>query len=120
MKTELIKQRLLRHRRQLVARYEDELVRAEEVAATGDPEYVERSTEDWDARVLTLLGDTDLRALEDVTRALRRLDVGEYGVCAECDDPISGARLAALPVASTCFACASEREGSMAVARSGR
>jgi hypothetical protein len=40
--------------------------------------------------------------LDDVERALARLDDGTYGVCEACGGPIDHARLDELPVARTC------------------
>src|SRR5690349_18870935 len=37
--------------------------------------------------------------------ALRRLDEGTYGVCEDCESPISPARLRALPFARRCITC---------------
>jgi DnaK suppressor protein len=37
--------------------------------------------------------------------ALRRINEGTYGVCIECEETISSARLAALPAAALCIRC---------------
>lgn len=41
-----------------------------------------------------------------IKAALARLQAGTYGRCAICDELISEARLAALPAATRCIACA--------------
>jgi len=41
--------------------------------------------------------------LEDVERALARLDDGTYGTCEECGQPIAAARLEAMPTARFCI-----------------
>ena len=43
--------------------------------------------------------------LDKLREALVRLDAGEYGNCAECEDEISEKRLQALPFAVRCKAC---------------
>ncbi len=51
--------------------------------------------------------------VERVTRiraALERLRNGTYGICIECDEPISAARLRALPEVETCIRCQDRRE----------
>jgi RNA polymerase-binding transcription factor DksA len=49
----------------------------------------------------------DLTAESDgILGALQRLDVGSYGVCVSCGQPIPEARLEVLPAATTCIACA--------------
>ena len=40
-----------------------------------------------------------------VTDALHRLEHGSYGICDECDEPISERRLAAIPWAKYCIQC---------------
>jgi DnaK suppressor protein len=40
-----------------------------------------------------------------LTAALDRLRNGEYGTCVECEEPISPARLRALPEVMTCVRC---------------
>src|SRR5438067_10577661 len=107
MKTRLIRQRLMRHRNQLLARYHDELERADEIERQ-DSEEVERATEKWDAQTLARLGEADRRALSEVIEALRRLDEGTYGKCLTCQTSIGDDRLDALPTAQRCMECADE------------
>jgi DnaK suppressor protein len=47
--------------------------------------------------------------LEDVERALAKLDEGTYGACESCGRPIGEARLEAMPAARYCIECASGR-----------
>ena len=47
--------------------------------------------------------------LEDVDRALEKLDEGTYGICDRCGSLISEERLEARPWTSLCMACASAR-----------
>ena len=47
----------------------------------------------------------DAHRLAEVAAALERISHGEYGICFECDEPISPKRLAALPWAACCLAC---------------
>lgn len=42
-----------------------------------------------------------------IEAALDRIEGGEYGLCAECGEPIPQARLELDPAAPTCIACAS-------------
>jgi DnaK suppressor protein len=44
-----------------------------------------------------------------VTRALQRMESGDYGVCARCGEDIAEARLAAVPAAILCRDCAEKR-----------
>jgi DnaK suppressor protein len=113
MKTRRIRQRLLERRTQLLARYRAELARADEELDSRESEEVEHATEQWDARVLTLLGDADARALERITAALRRLEAGTYGHCTECGVAIESGRLAVIPEAPVCLECALDAEAGL-------
>jgi DnaK suppressor protein len=47
----------------------------------------------------------DIKLLREVNAALVRIEHGTYGVCAECEEPISAKRLDALPWARYCVSC---------------
>lgn len=47
--------------------------------------------------------------LEEVERALTKLDDGTYGTCEVCNEPIAAARLEAMPAARYCITHASTR-----------
>ena len=47
----------------------------------------------------------DMKLLREIADALHRIDQGAYGVCMECDEPISPKRLDAVPWARYCVAC---------------
>jgi DnaK suppressor protein len=57
------------------------------------------------AQVTALLAAARERIAE-VDDALRRVDMGTYGVCERCGQPIVEERLAARPFARFCMACA--------------
>jgi len=108
--TTQVRARLVQRRRELLQRYRAELERVEEELAARDIETVERATEEWDATVLSRLGDTDMRSIVAVSEAIARLDQGTYGRCVYCEEPIGEARLEALPEAPTCIQCATRAE----------
>jgi DnaK suppressor protein len=47
----------------------------------------------------------DMKLLREVTDALHRIDHDQYGICLECDEPISVKRLEAVPWARYCVMC---------------
>jgi DnaK suppressor protein len=47
----------------------------------------------------------DMKLLREVSDALHRIDHDHYGICLECDEPISAKRLEAVPWARYCVAC---------------
>ena len=47
----------------------------------------------------------DMKLLREISDALHRMDIGHYGVCPECEEPISAKRLDAVPWARYCVSC---------------
>ncbi|HOM28561.1 MAG TPA: TraR/DksA family transcriptional regulator [Deltaproteobacteria bacterium] len=57
-----------------------------------------------------LLGTREKQKLEQIESALARMDKGEYGFCEDCGENIPIGRLKAMPFATLCVKCKSERE----------
>jgi DnaK suppressor protein len=51
------------------------------------------------------LKQTDAKILQAIEEALARLDKGTYGTCRDCGEPISPARLSAIPWTRVCITC---------------
>src|SRR5579871_6340783 len=47
----------------------------------------------------------DMKLLREIADALHRLELGQYGVCMECEEQISIKRLDAVPWAKYCVTC---------------
>jgi len=60
--------------------------------------------------VLGTLSSKNLKSLNEIDDALSRLDQGTYGNCQKCGEPISEARLEAMPETLFCISCAKEQE----------
>jgi len=87
--------------------------------ADGD-ERQESGTEDHLAESAAVTYDRELdfsleensgQVLEEIDRALKRIDDGSYGECANCAKDIPAERLEAIPYADHCIDCARERGG---------
>lgn len=59
-----------------------------------------------DDEVLESLGAAAQKEVSLLKLALKRIEAGSYGVCAKCEEPISTARLEAVPYAPLCKRCA--------------
>jgi DnaK suppressor protein len=59
---------------------------------------------------LDLVGKEE-QILADVKEALERIDAGTFGHCEQCRKPITRERLAAVPYARYCVACAEKLGG---------
>jgi len=58
---------------------------------------------DRDFAVCTL--ERESKSLMQVDAALKRIDHGEFGICLECEEPISTKRLEVVPWAAYCLQC---------------
>jgi len=56
------------------------------------------------------LGAVESHAIEQIDRALQKMDEGTYGICESCGRSISAARLDAIPCACLCLACKRRQE----------
>lgn len=59
-----------------------------------------------DDEVLESLGEAAQKEISLLKLALKRIKDGSYGICARCEEPISDARLQAVPYAPLCKQCA--------------
>lgn len=101
---------LTERRREAEARYRQALQEQQSGEAAGDSEGVHgwKASREGGASV-ALLESLD-QTLRQIDAALARLSTGQYGLCAACGDPIPIERLRALPFATLCVPCQSERE----------
>lgn len=87
----------------LIAEREPGEVQFDEESGEGDTIAAERE------RDLTLSASARA-AVEEIDRALERIDTTGYGYCANCGTKIPMARLEALPYAALCIPCKSREE----------
>ncbi len=87
---------------------------AEQLAEDMEPGDIQFDEESGEGDTLNVERERDLAlsaqaraAVEEVDRALARIDAGTYGVCERCGQAIPKARLKALPYATLCVACKS-------------
>ncbi len=93
----------------------DSIVERMEKLAKHTQHREEPIPQDFSEQAVSMENDETMVALEeelqanlsDVEAALARLEAGEYGQCRSCQEPISAARLDALPAAVLCIECAS-------------
>ncbi len=63
--------------------------------------------------MIRILQDCDAEVC-DINRALEKIEMGAYGLCEDCSEPISRKRLTALPFARLCIECKREEERRLA------
>lgn len=80
----------------------------------------EQSVDDFVTEVDMALMQMKSETLARIDQAIARLDSGTYGLCQECDEEISAARLKALPFAPLCRDCQEDTESTVRAAREAR
>lgn len=87
---------------------------AEQLAAEREPGDVQFDEESGEGDTMNVERERDLAlsaqamaAVDDIDRALAKIDAGTYGICEKCGEPIPKERLKALPYAALCVRCKS-------------
>jgi RNA polymerase-binding protein DksA len=110
--------RLLEEERETYVRQARDLAaEAEALAAEREPGDTQFDEESGEGDTLNVERERDLalsasatQAVEDIDRAISRMDAGTFGVCERCGKKIAVARLEALPFAALCIECKSREE----------
>jgi len=77
----------------------------ENMGDTRHGDFVDQASDDNEVHVNLKLLQTDAKLLRAIEAAIERVDNGEYGICADCGEDISVARLKAVPWTSVCISC---------------
>lgn len=72
----------------------------------GDADWQEQATQRENDEVLEQLGASELAEMDQIRRAVERIEAGTYGQCERCGEVIDPKRLEAMPVTTVCIACA--------------
>ena len=112
----LVEQRaeLIAERASYVEQAESLRLEAEMLAEDMEPGDIQFDEESGEGDTLNVERERDLAlsaqalaAVDEIDRALAKMEGGTYGVCERCGQPIPKARLKALPHAALCVACKS-------------
>lgn len=108
--------KLLNDKRQLLFQQAQETLSNEMVLSPDDrfDEVDQASSEYMQAFSFRLRG-RERHLMNKIEIALRKIEDGTYGVCEECEEPISTRRLEARPEAPLCIQCKEAQEKEEAV-----
>jgi DnaK suppressor protein len=105
---------LLAERDTYVQQAESLRAEAEQLAAEMEPGDIQFDEESGEGGTMNVERERDLAlsaqaraAVDEIDRALAKIDAGTYGICERCGEPIKRARLKALPYAALCIGCKS-------------
>ncbi len=77
----------------------------EEIAIERNAELLDEIQRTSDREIAMASLTRDWHTTAQVAAALQRIEIGEYGVCAQCEEAISERRLNAIPWAKFCIRC---------------
>ena len=102
---EALRTRLLDQRREMYDLYNQDVRAGQESADDGTEDIVDRANNHYNRELMFSLSDSERQRLLQIEDALRRLDEGSYGRCANCAGPINPRRLEAVPWTRFCIDC---------------
>lgn len=102
---EALRKRLEAQRDEIINMYKQDLRAGQESADDGTEDIVDRANNHYNRELMFSLSDTERNTLLQIENALRRMDEGTYGRCANCGRDIALPRLEALPWARFCVDC---------------
>ena len=70
----------------------------------------DRASAESDRAFILRLRDRDRKLIQKIDQALGRIEEGSFGICDDCGEDISIARLKARPVTTLCIKCKSRQE----------
>ena len=109
-RVEVIRERLLSQRQELLDLYKHDLRVGQESGDEASEDIVDRANNAYQREFMFNLSGGERIMLRQVEDALDRLDQGEYGVCGHCREPIVAKRLKAIPWARYCVDCQEKDE----------
>lgn len=110
--TRRMRSELLKRRQELMRTLTGLDVLQRRPAGSSFPESGDQAMRDLEGEGIALLAESQSDELQRIEQALERIDVGEYGVCQACGEPIGQQRLRALPSATLCVQCKRLEEAS--------
>ncbi len=109
-------QRLLEEKRNLLFNQAKETLENEMILSADDRfDEVDQASSEYMQSFSFRLRGRERYLMSKIEHALRKIEEGTYGVCEECDEPISLKRLEARPEAPLCIQCKEAQEKEEAV-----
>lgn len=102
---EVLRDKLVQHREQILDLYRNDLKAGQEAADEGSDDIVDRANNSYNREFMFSLSDNEREILRLVDRALARIEEGTYGTCRNCSRHIGPPRLLAVPWARYCIDC---------------
>ena len=105
MDVQLFKDALLRKRTEILGTGGIKPLQASMENNTRQGDMADQASGNNEVHIQLKLKQTDAKILQAIEEALTRVDKGTYGSCRDCGEPISTARLNAIPWTRVCITC---------------
>jgi DnaK suppressor protein len=107
MRARTLKQMLEQRRDELQAEVDERMrkLRSDGAARPTRQTELDTAEPDFQEDIELALIQMKSELISKITKALGRLEDGDYGTCASCDEPIAEKRLRAMPFAVRCTSC---------------
>jgi DnaK suppressor protein len=79
-------------------------------SSDGEPDPLDRATTGNCRSDMYRIQSRESRLIKKIKSSLKAIEDGTYGICQDCEEPISIERLKARPVTSYCITCKNRRE----------
>ncbi|HEX6862022.1 MAG TPA: TraR/DksA family transcriptional regulator [Thermoanaerobaculia bacterium] len=100
-----LRERLEKQRQEILDMYKQDVRAGQELADDGTEDIVDRANNAYNRELMFSLSDSERQMVLQIEAALRRMDDGVYGRCANCGNTINMRRLEAVPYARFCIDC---------------
>ena len=100
-----LRERLQQQKQEIVNMYKQDVRAGQESADDGTEDIVDRANNSYNRELMFSLSDGERQLVLQIDAALKRMDEGTYGRCANCGQTIAMPRLEAVPWARFCIDC---------------
>jgi len=104
------KEQLIRLREELLSLVQKTTENEREYPSSEVGDSIDQAADSSARELLFELNHSERRKLEDIDRALQKIEQGRFGICEKCGDRISRKRLQAVPYAHFCIKCKARME----------
>jgi len=111
---DLLRKQLIKRREDLAASVKNHALELPDTGMDGSPgDTADQAASDYTTEMFGALLERQAGTLEEVDRALRKIENGDFGICEHCEKAIPSKRLKSLPWARFCLECQekSDRRG---------
>ena len=118
---EEFKKKLLESEREMVIKKASRTLAEEAQLDVADlPDEIDQASAEYNQSFTFRLRDREKYYLSKIEKALVKLREGTFGICEECEEPISLRRMQARPVTTLCIRCKREQKWKSGPTRSAK